>query len=128
MRVAITLLALALCACASKPGAPGELQRTVAGKHEVSFPGHEAVVMRIELPAGAEAPMHTHPGDEITYVLEGECIVLVEGEPPRTVRAGESFAIPAGKVHGARNASGETVRAVGVYVVWKNQPLATPAK
>ena len=105
---------------------PG-LQRTLVGRADVSVPGREAVVARIELAPGAKAGRHTHPGDEISYVLEGEVQLLVDGQPARTVKAGESFVIPAGVVHDASNESGQPIRLVGVYVVDKGKPLASPA-
>src|SRR3954451_6897453 len=103
------------------------LSRTVVGKADVSVPGREAVVARVEVAPGAKAGRHTHPGDEISYVLEGEVQILVDGQPPRMVKAGESFVIPAGVVHDAHNAGSVPVKLVGVYVVEKGKPLASPA-
>ena len=103
------------------------LTRTLVGKADVSIPGREAVVARVEVAAGGHAGRHTHPGDEISYVLEGQVELLVDGQPPRTYKAGESFVVPAGTIHDASNASGEPVRLLGVYVVEKGKPLATPA-
>ena len=103
------------------------LTRTLVGKADVSVPGREAVVARVEVAAGAHAGRHTHPGDEISYVLDGQVDLLVDGQPPRTVKAGESFVVPAGVVHDASNTSAEPVKLVGVYVVEKGKPLATPA-
>jgi len=103
------------------------LTRAVVGKADVSVPGREAVVARVEVAAGARAGRHTHPGDEISYVLEGEVELLIEGQPPRALKAGESFVIPAGVIHDAHNASSGPARLVGVYVVEKGKPLASPA-
>ena len=103
------------------------LTRTLVGRADVSVPGREAVVARVEVAAGARAGRHTHPGDEISYVLEGQVELLVDGQPARIVKAGESFVIPAGVVHDANNSSSEPVRLVGVYVVEKGKPLASPA-
>ena len=108
--------------------ASGQVKRTPVLTADVAAPGHEAVVVRGEIDAGASAPRHTHPGDEISYVLEGEVEVLIDGEPPRRVKAGEAFVIPAGKNHAARNPGGVPLRFVGVYVVEKGKPLATAAK
>jgi quercetin dioxygenase-like cupin family protein len=107
--------------------APG-IRRTVIKKADVSVPGREAVVARVELYAGATAGRHTHPGDEISYVLEGEGELRIDGEDPRRVKAGESFVIPAGTVHDALNVGSGTLKLVGVYVVEKGKPLATAAK
>ena len=103
------------------------LTRTLVGRGDVSVPGREAVVARVEVAAGARAGRHTHPGDEISYVLEGQATLLIDGEPPRIVKAGESFVIPAGTVHDAHNAGDTPIKLVGVYVVEKGKPLATPA-
>ena len=103
------------------------LTRTIVGKADVSVPGREAVVARVEVAPGARAGRHTHPGDEISYVLEGEAELLIDGQPPRVVKAGESFVIPAGVVHDAHNTGSAPTKLVGVYVVEKGKPLASPA-
>jgi len=103
------------------------LTRTLVTKADVSVPNREAVVARVEVAAGGVAGWHTHPGDEISYVMEGEATLLVAGQPPRKVQAGEGFVIPAGVVHNARNDSAAPTKLVGVYVVEKGKPLASPA-
>jgi len=54
-------------------------------------------------------------------VLEGEAQLLIDGQPARTVKAGERFAIPAGVVHDAHNTSNAPAKLVGVYVVEKGK-------
>ena len=103
------------------------LTRTLVGRADVSVPGREAVVARVEVAPGAKAGRHTHPGDEISYVLEGEATLLIDGQAPRTVKAGESFVIPAGVIHDAHNDGSSPIKLVGVYVVEKGKPLASPA-
>ncbi|MBV7419998.1 MULTISPECIES: cupin domain-containing protein [Comamonas] len=111
----------------AQPAPASGLSRTLVGKADVSTPGREAVVARVEVAPGARAGRHTHPGDEISYVSEGQVDLLVDGQPPRTLKAGESFVVPAGVVHDAHNASNAAVKLIGVYVVEKGKPLATPA-
>jgi quercetin dioxygenase-like cupin family protein len=106
---------------------PSALTRTMVTKADVSVPGREAVVARVEVAAGGVAGWHTHPGDEISYVMEGEATLMIAGQPDRKVAAGGGFVIPAGVVHNAKNEGATPVRLVGVYVVDKTQPLATPA-
>ncbi|MDR3066388.1 MAG: cupin domain-containing protein [Comamonas sp.] len=114
---------------AAQPGVAqtGGLSRTMVGKADVSVPGREAVVAKVEVAPGSRAGRHTHPGDEISYISEGEVDLLIDGQPPRTLKAGESFVVPAGVIHDAHNAGNGTVRLIGVYVVEKGKPLATPA-
>jgi quercetin dioxygenase-like cupin family protein len=104
---------------------PG-LKRTVVHKADVSVPGREAVIARVELAPQASAGRHTHPGDEISYVMEGEGEILIEGRPPLKVKAGDGFVVPAGAKHDAHNTGTAPLKMVGVYVVEKGKPLATP--
>ena len=103
------------------------LTRTRVTKADVSVPGREAVVARVEIAPGGVAGWHTHPGDEISYVIDGEATLTVAGQAPRKVVAGEGFVIPAGVVHNAKNDGTTATRLVGVYVVEKGKPLASPA-
>lgn len=103
------------------------LTRTLVTKADVSVPGREAVIARVEIAPGGVAGWHTHPGDEISYITDGEATLLVAGQAPRKLAAGEGFVVPAGAVHNARNDGAAAVRLVGVYVVEKGQPLASPA-
>ena len=123
---AAALAALATFAGLINAQAPG-LTRTLVTRADVSVPGREAVIARVEVAPGGVAGWHTHPGDEISYIAEGEAMLLIAGQAPRKVAAGEGFVIPAGVVHNARNDSAAPVKLVGVYVVEKGQPLASPA-
>lgn len=120
---AVALLGFAGVLVAQAPG----LTRQLVTKADVSVPGREAVVARVEVAPGGVAGWHTHPGDEISYVMEGEATLLVAGQAPRQVKAGEGFVIPAGVVHNAKNDGAAPIKLVGVYVVEKGKPLASPA-
>ena len=103
------------------------LTRTMVTKADVSVPGREAVVARVEIAPGGVAGWHTHPGDEISYIMEGSATLMLAGQPPRQVSAGEGFVIPAGVVHNAKNDGASPTKLVGVYVVENAKPLASPA-
>jgi quercetin dioxygenase-like cupin family protein len=117
------LLALGSSALAQAEG----LTRTIVAKGDVSVANREGVVAKVEIIAGGSAGWHTHPGDEITYVADGEVTLLLAGQAPRKVVAGEGFVIPAGTVHNAKNDGPGVTRLVGIYVVDKGKPLASPA-
>jgi quercetin dioxygenase-like cupin family protein len=125
--LASLLTALLTMASGAAHAQASGLTRTLVGKADVSVPGREAVVARVEVAAGAKAGRHTHPGDEISYVMEGEVTLLVDGQPPRKLKAGESFIVPAGVVHDAHNEGPEPTKLLGVYVVEKGKPMASPA-
>ena len=103
------------------------ITRNIVARGDVSVPGREAVVTSVEISAGGVAGWHTHPGDEASYVTDGELVVLVAGQPPHKYKAGEGFVIPAGTVHNARNEGTTPTHLVGVYHVEKGKPLASPA-
>jgi quercetin dioxygenase-like cupin family protein len=50
------------------------------------------------LPGDPGTPPHRHPGPAFGYVLDGEMVFELEGEPARVVRAGEAFWEPGGEV------------------------------
>src|SRR5208283_5426312 len=77
------------------------VKRTELQRHDLSIPGREAIQMRGDFPAGVTTPKHTHPGEELVYVLEGTLEFQLEGQPPVTVKAGEVFFVPTGTVHSA---------------------------
>jgi quercetin dioxygenase-like cupin family protein len=120
---ALAALMVAGALFAQNPG----IQRTILQRKDISMPGREAVIARVEIAPGASAGRHTHPGEEISYILEGEADILVEGQPALHVKPGDSFIIPAGAIHDAHNTGTVPLRLVGVYVVDKSKPLATPA-
>jgi quercetin dioxygenase-like cupin family protein len=108
-------------------GLLAQAQRTIVHKGDMSIPGYEANIARVEIAPGAAAGRHTHPGEEITYVLEGEGEILREGQPVQKIKAGDGFIILAGTKHDARNTGSQPMKLIAVYVVKKGQPLATPA-
>ncbi len=122
---AVVLLLLA--AASLLQAQAGGFTRTVVGRADISVPGREAVVARVEVAPGARAGRHTHPGDEIGYVLEGVAELLFDGQSPRVVKAGESFVIPAGTIHDAHNGSDKPARLISVFVVEEGKPLSVPA-
>jgi len=82
---------------------------------------------RADFDPGAVVAKHTHPGEEISYVIEGEITVEVAGKPPQTLKAGDAFFIPAGTVHSAKNTGKGKAAVLATYVVEKGKPLASPA-
>lgn len=105
----------------------GGIKRTPLQK--VEFPdGYVTVTGLAELPPGAAAGRHTHPGIETGYVLEGELNLEIDGQPTKLLKPGDSYQIPAGAVHDAKVHGDKPMKVLGVYVVDKTKPLASPAK
>ena len=102
-------------------------KRTVLQQLDISVPGREAVTAVAEFPPGAAAGRHTHPGEEIGYIIDGQVLLEQEGKPAVTLHAGQAFLIPSGVIHNATNSGSAVARVVATYVVEKGKPLATPA-
>ena len=109
---------------AQQPG----FTRAMLQKGDLSIPGREAVQVRAEFDPGVAAGRHTHPGEELGYILEGTLVLEVEGRAPVTLNAGDNFFVPAGIVHDGRNVGSGKAKVLATYVVEKGKPLATPAK
>ncbi|MDH2340951.1 cupin domain-containing protein [Bradyrhizobium sp. SSUT77] len=107
---------------------PTGVTRTDLQRHDLSAPGREAVQVRVDLAPGVAFGRHTHPGEEIIYVLAGAIEYDVEGKPPATLKAGDVLFIPAGTVHAARNVGRDTASELATYIVAKDKPLLTLVK
>ena len=104
------------------------VRRTDLQRHDLSAPGREVVQARVDFDRGAVAPRHTHPGEEIIYVLEGALEYEVEGKPPVTLRAGDVLFVPARAIHAARNVGRGNGAELATYVVETGKPLVTQVK
>jgi quercetin dioxygenase-like cupin family protein len=99
------------------------IKRTDVLRHDLSVPGREAIQVRVDFAPGAAFGRHSHPGEEIAYVLEGTLEYEVEGKPPVTLHAGEALFIPAGTTHAAKNVGSGNGAELATYVVEKGKPL-----
>ena len=104
--------------------APG-LWRTDLQQQDLSVPGREVVQARVDIGPEAPSVKHTHPGEEIIYILEGSLEYQVEGQATRTFHAGEALTVPAGAVHAVRNVGSGNAAELATYVVEKGKPLLT---
>ena len=109
---------------AQQPG----FKRVEVQRHDLSTPGREVVQVRAEFEPGASVGKHTHPGEEIAYMLEGTLEIEMAGKPNATVKAGETFFVPPETVHAARNVGKGPAKVLATYVIEKGKPVATPVK
>ncbi len=124
--LAAVILAFTAVADAQSPAGPA-IKRSILQRFDLGA-DREVVTAIAEIPPGMAAGRHTHPGPETSYVVEGSASLEVEGEAPRLVKAGDSFAIPAGKVHDAKVVGDKPVKVLATYIIEKGKPLASPAK
>ena len=117
-------VSLAFGAVASR--AQDGIKRTDIQTHDLSTPGREVVQQMVELQPGVVVAKHTHPGEEISVVLEGELVFQMAGKPDVTVKAGLPFFVPSGVVHGVK--ASRSTRLLATYVVEKGKPLRSAAQ
>jgi quercetin dioxygenase-like cupin family protein len=122
------LLAVALLASVGLYAQQAGFTRKMLQDQNLSVSDRHAVQVVAEFTPGASAGKHTHPGEELGYVLEGTLELQVAGEPPRTLKAGEAFFVPAGVVHDGKNVGSGPAKVLATYVVEKGKPVASPAK
>jgi quercetin dioxygenase-like cupin family protein len=108
---------------AQQPG----LSRTDLQQHDLSVPGREVVQVRVDFATGVLAPRHSHPGEEIVYVIEGVIEYQLEGQSPVILKAGEVLFIPAGTIHSAKNVGRGNAAELATYIVEKGKPLVASA-
>ncbi len=127
VRAAATAAALVTVTVAAAAQQPA-FKRTELQRADLSAPGREVVQAIAEFPPGAAVGRHTHPGEEVAYILEGTVLLEVDGKPAATKKAGEYFIIPAGTIHNATNNSKSNSKVLATYIVEKGKPTATPVK
>jgi quercetin dioxygenase-like cupin family protein len=106
---------------------PG-LTRTDLQQHDLSAAGREVIQHRVEISTDAPPIRHSHPGEEIIYVLKGSLEYQVDGQPPTTVNADEVFFVPAETVHAVRNVGDGDGVELATFVVEKGKPLFVVAR
>ena len=79
-----------------------------------------------EIPPGVRVGKHTHPGEEVAYILEGTLVLEVEGKGRGNLKAGDVFFVEAGRPHDGWNEGRGTTKVLATYIVEKGKPLATP--
>ena|SRR5689334_3245233 len=122
--LAVALVTTAGVLAAQQPG----FTRKLLQDHDVSVAERHAVQALAEFVPGGVAGKHTHPGEELGYVIEGTLELEIAGQPPRTVKAGEAFFVPAGVVHDGKNIGSGPAKVLATYFVEKGKPVASPAK
>lgn len=148
----------ALAVNAATPAAGGAVVRDVLSQGEpAAAPGQILQLVRFTIPAHLKLPVHSHPGMQTAWLVEGELqYTVVSGGPATIVRAGsaegtpgpaetllagsstifhpgDSWTEPAGMVHFAENVGNEPVVILVASLLKRDAPpsslvnVATPA-
>lgn len=109
------------------PAATGGVTRKILSETDGPAPGYVTLLVEATIEAGVPVGRHTHPGIESSYVLEGGFELPVQGQPTRTIKAGDAFQIPPETPHAGGKPGEAKIRILSTYVVEKGKPLASPA-
>jgi quercetin dioxygenase-like cupin family protein len=102
-----------------------KLKRTELQHKDSSIAGREIVQVLTEIPVGVESGWHTHPGEEVGYILTGTVEMKIAGQPSLTLNAGDPFLMPPGTPHNALDLGPDVGHMLSTYIVDPDQPLAT---
>ena len=123
--VAIGLVVTSALAVAADPPRPTGTTRTDLQRHDFSISGREMLQARVDFAPGSSFPRHTHPGEEIIYVIEGTLEYELPDKGWVTLKKGDILFVPTGGVHAARNRGSARAAELATYILEKGKPITT---
>jgi quercetin dioxygenase-like cupin family protein len=127
MVVVALIVGSGLAAQVAQTQQPG-ITRTDLQRYDLSVPGRQAIQVLVEFAPRVEFPRHSHPGEELVYMVEGELEYQLDGKPPVTLKAGEVLFIPSGVIHAVKNVGRGKGSELATYIVEKGKPLLVLVK
>ena len=112
---------------APKPTAVDAIKRLQLQRIDYPPELYASMIYSVDIAPGGLVARHTHPGVEMGYVLEGEGMLQVEGQPELLMKLGVTYKVPPGVPHSGKNTGSGTLKIAATFVVEKDKPLATPA-
>ena len=103
------------------------LKRTEIQHRSSSIPGRDIVQVRTEIPAGVQSGWHTHPGEEVGYIVAGQVQMEIEGESTLNLQPGDGFLIPPRVPHNATDLGPDTGQMLSTYIVEVGEPISSTA-
>ncbi|MGB8365934.1 MAG: cupin domain-containing protein [Rhizomicrobium sp.] len=105
---------------------PQAIKRTILQTFDVPGTRYETVIGISEIAPNKSSGRHNHPGPEGGYVLQGSGTILADGQPPLSLKAGQSYKLASGIVHDVRGGA-DGIKLLVTWVVEKGKPLVSPA-
>lgn len=103
-------------------------KRTELTKGDLTGKDMDIIVGIVEVPPGASGILHTHPGDEAYYIIDGATGVAPDGKPI-VFEPGVAKINARGVPHGAFTVTGDkTLKLLTVHIVDKGKPMTIPVK
>jgi quercetin dioxygenase-like cupin family protein len=119
---ATVLMTIATLAAAAPPA----VHKTTMEDQPFPAPYH-TITVRTVIATGGDVAPHTHPGLEMAYIVSGRAAFSLAGQAPLMLRAGDTVAVPEGRVHSVHNAGRSALIILSTYVVKVGEPIASPS-
>ena len=100
------------------------LKRTEVQRAASSIPGREIVQVLTEIPPGVASGWHTHPGEEVGYIVAGVVEMSIRDRATLTLHPGDGFLIPPDTPHNAFDIGSVAGHMLSTYIVEVGRPLA----
>lgn len=100
---------------------PKPFSKTIYAGPIYGVESKEIIVSLVELSPGKAAPLHTHPGEEIAFIIEGEAIQNVDNKGEEIKLQGQVAHIPYGAVHTVRTGD-KPLKAIVFRIHEKGKP------
>lgn len=82
------------------------------------LPGREVRMLLLDRVPGNASPAHRHPGHHtFGYVVEGTYELGIDGQPTRTLKAGDTFYEPPDALHSVSRNAGNTQMKIVVFML-----------
>lgn len=122
----IAMLAMGLPASLAVGQAPPGPTVVYTSKLEVPAPPAQIDVVQVlvEFAPGTSVPSHTHGGQVLVLMTEGELNFAVKGSPQKTYKAGESWVENPVEFGAGGNSGSTTARLVATYLLPRGAPLS----
>lgn len=104
------------------------VKRNILFRQDMTIPGREAVLASVVLPPGSAEVRHTHPAETYGFVQEGTLVLEIEGQPTKSLKAGDVFYIPPATIHQGFNKGSKPTKASVVFIAEKGKPLVTEVR
>ena len=104
---------------------PTTFKRTELQRAKAAAPGREIFQTLVEIPEGIASGRHSHPGEEVGYIIRGDVAMEFDEGPTITLHTGDPFLIPPDTIHNARNIGTVTTKMLSSYFIEEGKPLTT---
>jgi quercetin dioxygenase-like cupin family protein len=104
--------------------------RQILSQPLTDLPGREVRMSLLDREPGSSSPAHRHPGHHtFGYVIEGTYEFAIDGQPPRLLKAGDTFYEPPSAIHStSRNPSTDQRLKILVFMVADQKNPSTVAE